>query len=78
MKIAADSQDIAVREVFPTQTNPASDTYNTVMDLRDYFAAQAIKSHNWTSDPDYKEKRDYENSTRCYEIADAMMRARQE
>ena len=39
------------------------------MDLRDYFAAKAMDQMNWQS---------YEISARrCYEIADAMMKARE-
>ena len=40
------------------------------MDLRDYFAAQAMQNFSWISE------NDNECAVSCYEIADAMMEAR--
>jgi hypothetical protein len=44
----------------------------TEVDLRDYFAAEAMKEMLWDGEDDN------ECAMACYEIADAMIRARNE
>lgn len=45
---------------------------NNCIDLRDYFAAKAIQNFSWTGE------NDDECAISCYEIADAMIRAKNE
>ena len=59
-------------KAFPTPTQVYEDSYDTGMDLRDYFAKEAMCLQTWFTDTnnEYAAKR-------CYEIADAMMKARE-
>lgn len=74
-KIHVDSQDIVVRKAFPTGIRVNPDQYDTGMDLRDYFAAQALASMKFQTKPvDIT----YAVAKECYAMADAMMRVREE
>jgi hypothetical protein len=58
-------------KAFPTGTRVNPDSYDTGMDLRDYFAAkimQGLMASQWQVDEPY--------SVYCYKIADEMMIAR--
>ena len=48
------------------------------MTLRDYFAAKAMQTRSWTFYlGDYETRKSLSNTAKnCYEIADAMMKAR--
>jgi hypothetical protein len=46
------------------------------MDLRDYFAAKAMAHFNWKAGYDARYFDEW--SKRCYEMADAMMKAREQ
>ena len=46
--------------------------HHTGMTLRDYFAAKAMQKMIWNLSEDEKNAKD------CYEIADAMLKAREE
>jgi hypothetical protein len=55
-------------KAFPTVSG------QTGMDLRDYFAAKAMKEIRWGGEMDKL----IESARECYMIADAMMKARNE
>ena len=58
-------------KAFPTQTQVYKDSYDTGMDLRDYFAAkimQGLMVSQWQTIEPYPEY--------AYKVADAMMEAR--
>jgi len=66
-------------KAFPTSnwtktTNQLSTGYDEGMDLRDYFAAQAMQSLLWNPDANLDSKDDV--CTAAYEYADEMMKAR--
>lgn len=50
------------------------------MSLRDYFAAKAMQTQSWTFYlGDYETRKSLSNTAKnCYEIADAMMKAREQ
>ena len=52
--------------------------YNDGMDLRDYFAASIMINLNWTRTSSGNKQYDGADAQRCYEIADAMIKAREE
>jgi hypothetical protein len=49
---------------------PPEHSYSTGMTLRDYFAAEAMKEVSWLSNAG--------SAKECYEIADAMLKAREQ
>jgi hypothetical protein len=60
-------------KAFPTATRVDKESYDTGMDLRDYFAAsvmQGLMASQWQVDEPY--------SVYCYKIADEMIKAREE
>lgn len=63
---------------FPTWL--ATDSMAPGMTLRDYFAATAIEKMSWVFYMGQKETERSlkEDAKRCYEIADAMLKARNE
>jgi hypothetical protein len=60
-------------KAFPVQDKFATNT-DRGMDLRDYFAAQAMQSLLWNPDANLDSKDDV--CTAAYEYADEMMKAR--
>ena len=60
------------KKAFPIRGwNGYEETISEGMDLRDYFAAKAMQKITWKKG---EEKEDAED---CYEMADAMMKARE-
>jgi hypothetical protein len=60
-------------KAFPTATRVDKESYDSGMDLRDYFAAkvmQGLMASQWQVNEPY--------SVYCYKIADEMMKAREE
>jgi hypothetical protein len=51
---------------------------NHGMDLRDYFAAGIMVHFGWAKTLAGDKQYDKVNAKRCYEIADAMMKAREQ
>ena len=68
-------------KAFPIDVNTASIEKWQGMDLRDYFAAKVMTKFTFRS-PRGSSKTDSEwmliDATECYEIADAMMKAREQ
>jgi len=58
---------------FPSGHNPKTGTQESGMTLRDYFAAKAMQAI--LSNPDYTNE-DHVLASSSYNVADAMMRAR--
>ena len=65
----SDTPDDEVQAAFP-------DRYRDGMTLRDYFAAQAMQA--WESRSDLDDISDVSKANRFYQLADAMMKAREE
>ena len=63
---------------FPTENAYMVSTQRG-MTLRDYFAAKAMQTQSWTFYlGDYETHKSLSNTAKnCYEIADAMMKARE-
>ena len=68
---------------FPSGHNPKTGTQESGMTLRDYFAAMAMQgkiacSENWFRTSPVHEPTLLHDAQFCYEVADAMMKARDE
>ena len=63
-------KEIKPGECVIVQTNPIAIMQKGEMTLRDYFAAKAVQKMIWTKGEDDL------NSEDCYQIADAMLKAR--
>lgn len=65
----------AFPRVLSTIVDPSGDQMHTGtfgMDLRDYFAAKAMREMNWAGYGNFIDR----SAAACYAIADAMLRAR--
>ena len=68
---------------FPSGHNPKTGTQESGMTLRDYFAVKAMQgkianSGSWFTASPVHEKTLLHDAQFCYEIADAMLKARDE
>jgi hypothetical protein len=67
------------QSAFPLHDSGHGQAYDKGMTLRDYFAAKAMQTQSWTFYlGDYETHKSLSNTAKnCYEIADAMMKARE-
>ena len=62
-------------KAFPSPHDPKTGTMQLGMELRDYFAAQAMQALIWNQDVDLENKEDVAEV--AYAYADVMMEARE-